>query len=648
MYPVSRLNLPRLLILGAVLFVFHWPMVSVAANDPTQRLLQMLDYVGVDYPPTVSNGDVVDPVEYAEMEEFSAEIVTLLEQMPAADRKQALIQISKDIRAGIAQRVHGSVVSSQTQALKLDLIKTYDVIVGPEKVPDTSNVQSLFESNCSSCHGVMGYGDGPLAVNMEPEPGDFHDMGRQHSRSIYDLYNTISLGVPETPMLSFEHLSDEQRWALALLAGRFSASDAQVAKGENLFAQGILKNHFGALSNLTGTSYAMAEDWAESDGRERSDGAAVLAYLRSSPEVLELTDNKALDYSIAMLAKSLEQARAGDIRAAHNSALSAYLDGFELAEASVIVVDKQLKLEIEKVMITFREAAKKGDLGLMETTYDELKVLLNRAKQVLSETGMTPTAAFTGSFIILLREGVEAILVLAAIMAALIKTGRREALKYMHIGWISAIVLGVITWWVADNLIAISGARREITEGVAALTAAVILVYVGFWLHNASHSKRWQKYVEHKIDNAMEGGTLWVLGSVAFLAVYREMFETVLFYQAMWVQIDYGSEQAFFLGIVAAIVLLVVAAYLIFKAGTRLPIKQFFQINAVLLFLLAVVFSGQGIAALQEAGIIGTVVINFPRIEILGVYPTVQSIGLQLLVLMLGAGLMMYHKKRAR
>ena len=151
--------------------------------------------------------------------------------------------------------------------------------------------------------------------------------------------------------------------------------------------------------------------------------------------------------------------------------------------------------------------------------------------------------------------------------------------------------------------------------------------------------------MEHKIDNAMQSGTLWVLATVAFLAVYREMFETVLFYQAMWVQIDAGSEQSFLFGILAALALLVVLSLLIYKVGIRLPIRQFFQINAILLFLLAVVFTGQGIAALQEAGIVSTSLLNFPRIELLGVYPTAQSLGLQLLVLILGAGLLMYHKK---
>jgi len=643
---MSTLKFSKLLILVPVLLLLGWPMVSQAVdNDPSQRLLQMLDYVGVDYPPTVENGEVVDPVEYAEMQEFSGEIINLLRKMPQHEGKRILLSNAAEIQSGISQRIIGEDINRLTQALKAALISNYNIVVGPKKAPDMTAVQTLFESNCASCHGVMGFGDGPLAKGMEPAPGNFHDMSRQYTRSIYDLYNTITLGVPETPMLSFAHLSDDQRWALAMMIGRYSVSEAQLTSGKTLWQQGVLRTHFQDLSNLTGTSYAMAEEWSQTDGKSRQDGSAVLAYLRSKPEELEISDHAALDTSIAMLATSLELARKGDHKGAHSAALSAYLDGFELAEPALIVVDKQLKLAIEKEMVSFREAAKKGSVEQLEALQDSLVVLLNEAKQTLNTTSMSKGAAFFGSFIILLREGVEAILVLAAIMAALIKTGRREAMKYIHIGWISAVVLGFATWWVADNLIQISGASRELTEGFAALFAAAILVYVGFWLHNASHSQRWKKFVGHKIDNAMEGGTLWVLATVAFLAVYREMFETVLFYQAMWVQLDTGSEQSFLLGIVAAVTVLVVLSLLIYKAGIKLPIRQFFQINAILLFLLAVVFTGQGIAALQEAGMVSTSLLDFPRIEVLGVYPTAQSLGLQVLVLMLGAGLLMYQKK---
>ena len=643
---MSKLNFPRQLILLPVLLMLVIPAVSQAMeSDPSQRLLQMLDYVGVDYPPTVLDGEIIDPVEYAEMQEFSGEILILLDKLPAHEDKAMMLANGDEIRLGISQRVDGEEISRLTQALKKALISNYAIVVGPKKAPDMSGVQALFESNCASCHGVMGYGDGPLAKGMEPPPGDFHDMSRQYTRSIYDLYNTISLGVPETPMASFAHLSDDQRWALAMMIGQYSISEEQLMRGKTLWQQGVLRNHFQELSNLTGTSYAMAEEWSRIDGNDGGQGSEILAYLRSNPQELEISDHAALDTSIAMLATSLELARKGDTKGAHSAALSAYLDGFELAEPSLVVIDKQLKLAIEKEMILFREAAKRGSVVELETLQDNLVLLLNEAKATLNTTGMSSGAAFFGAFIILLREGVEAILVLAAIMAALIKTGRREAMKYIHIGWISAVVLGIVTWWVADNLIQVSGASRELTEGIAALAAAAILVYVGFWLHNASHSRRWKKFVDHKIDSAMEGGTLWVLATVAFIAVYREMFETVLFYQAMWVQIDSGSEQSFLLGILAALALLVVLSLLIYKVGIRLPIKQFFQINAILLFLLAVVFTGQGIAALQEAGIVSTSLLNFPRIEVLGVYPTAQSLGLQLLVLMLGAGLLMYQKK---
>ena len=638
--PIQFLR-PLSFLIAALFFIT--PAVSLA--DPSQRLVQMLDYIGVDYPPTVENGGVVDEVEYAEMQEFSGELRNLILAMPEGADKALLVEVAEEIRYGITQRVEGSQIALLTQQLKADLIATYKISVGPSKTPNISGVQALYESECSSCHGMLGYGDGPLASVQEIPPSDFHDMERQYTRSIFDLYNTISLGVNGTPMKAFDQLSDEQRWALSIMVSRFSGRQEQREAGKSLWQQGYLHEYFKSLPNLTGMSYAKAEELGDDIN---IDGRAVLASLRSEPSILDVSDHAALDNSIAMLAVSLEHARAGNHKAAYKAALSAYLDGFELAEPSLVIIDKALKLKVEKAMIDFREFSKVGNVEQLGRVQVALVDLLNESKNVISSNEMSPEAAFAGSFIILLREGVEAILVLAAIMAALIKTGRREAVKYIHAGWVSAVVLGVVTWWVAENLISISGASREMTEGIAALFAALILIYVGFWLHSASSSTRWKKFIEHKIDNAMESSTLWVLATVSFVAVYREMFETVLFYQAMWVQIDNGdSQQGFLLGVLSALVLLLVLAFLVMRVGTRLPIKQFFQINAVLLFLLAVVFSGQGIAALQEAGVIASSMIEFPRVEMLGIYPTMQSLGLQLFVLLLGAGLLSYQRKKS-
>ncbi|MCW8922205.1 MAG: FTR1 family protein [Gammaproteobacteria bacterium] len=624
-------------------FLLAMPVASFA--DSSQRLIQMLDYIGVDYSPTVENGEVIDDVEYAEMQEFSGLLDGLIQGMPEGADKKPLLETARQIRDGIEQRVAGAQISELTQQLKIDLINIYNISVGPSKAPDDSGVQTLYESECSSCHGVLGYGDGPMASTQSIPPSDFHDMERQYTRSIYDLYNTISLGVDGTPMKAFGHLSDEQRWALAISVSRFSGTQEQREAGKSLWQQGNLRDFFQTLPNLTGMSYAKAEELGEDAG---IDGKAVLAYLRSEPSILDVSDHAALDNSIAMLAVALKHADAGDHRAAYKAAVTAYLEGFELAEPSLVVIDKSLKSKVEKEMIAFRELAKVGDVEQLKSVHVGLIDLLNESKNIIDSNRMSPAAAFAGSFIILLREGVEAILVLAAILAALVKTGRREAVKYIHAGWVSAVVLGVATWWAAENLISISGASREVTEGVAALFAALILIYVGFWLHNASTSQRWKKFVEHKIDNAMESSTLWVLATVSFIAVYREMFETVLFYQAMWVQIDSAdSQQGFLLGILGALVLLLILALLVMRVGARLPIKQFFQINAILLFLLAVVFTGQGIAAFQEAGMIASNMIEFPKVEILGIYPTMQTLGLQFFVLLLGAVLLSYQRRKS-
>lgn len=630
----------RAIALMAAFILGSLPVYAQSGN--AQRLIQMLDYIGVDYPPTVSNGEIIDDVEYREMKEFSNELRNLLEAMPANPDKPRLLAIADQVRQGIEKRIQGEEISHLTQSLKAELITNYRLVVGPGKLPDLANVQALYEYNCAGCHGITGNGDGRLATGMEPAPSNFHDMSRQYSRSVYDLYNTISLGVAGTPMPAFQQLSDDQRWALAFMVSEFSGNAQQREAGKAIWKQGEVKSHFSSLSDLTGMSYAKAEVLGNELGM---DGKALLVYLRSDPSVLEISTNEAIDKSITMLAASMEFARAGNRKEAHKAALSAYLDGFEMSEASLGVIDKDLKLLIEKEMIVFRELTREGGVEELSAQHDTLVELLERARVTISSATMSASTAFVGSFIILLREGFEAILVLSAIMAALIKTGRKEAMKFIHMGWIGAIVLGIATWWVAENLISISGASREMTEGVAALFAAIILVYVGFWLHNASNSKRWQKYVEHKINSAMETSTLWVLASVAFIAVYREMFETVLFYQAMWVQLDPGSEHGFLLGIISAIGCLLVLAFLMFRAGVRLPIKKFFQINAVLLFLLAVIFSGQGVAALQEAGVIASNIFDFPRVELLGIYPTAQSLGLQLFVLLLGIGLMTYHRR---
>ncbi len=353
-----------------------------------------------------------------------------------------------------------------------------------------------------------------------------------------------------------------------------------------------------------------------------------------------------LAYANRALEESLARYRAQDPRAAFRWAGAAYLEGFEHVEQALAVAAPTLKAEIEHGMADVRRRINRdAPLTDVETAIAGLIGRLEEARKVLDTTSLNPAMAFGAAFLILLREGLEAILVVAAIMAFLSRSGRGGALRYVHGGWIAALGAGVLTWAVAAYAIDISGAARELTEGVVALIAAAMLFYVGFWLHDKAHVERWQTYIHNKLRGAVGPRALWLLSGVAFVAVYREVFETILFYQALWLQTANTGRSMVMAGFGAAAVALVLLAWAVLRLSARLPMALFFRANAVLLFLLAVVFAGKGVAALQEAGSLPVDSIALlPAIEPLGVYPTLESLAVQL-VLLLGALLVWFRPR---
>ncbi len=341
----------------------------------------------------------------------------------------------------------------------------------------------------------------------------------------------------------------------------------------------------------------------------------------------------ALGRSVRLLDASLDAFRGGRVSAAQDLAVTSYLDGFELVEPALDAVDRRLRQSVEAEMIRYRAMLRAGSpVAQVEAQVAKLRTLLAEAERALSSGGLGPGAAFAGAFAILLREGLEAILVLGAVLALVRRAGRRDALVAVHAGWLGALALGAVTWVAATYLIAISGATRETLEGVTALLAAAVLLLVGLWLHDKAHADRWKTYLDSRIGEEMGARTRRSLAFVAFLAVYREAFETVLFYQALWLQLARGAAHAFLGGAAAAALCLVAVGWLIVRGGLRLPIGPFFRATAALLALLAVVLVGQGIAALQEAGLLDVHPIDGPRIPMLGVYPDLFGTTLQAMV----------------
>ncbi len=614
-----------------------FPAAAGSAEGPASAL-QILDYVAVDYPEAVEAGQVANESEYAEQVEFVGRVVQLIGGLPGNAAKAELLTRARALEQLVRQRAPGTRVATQARSLAAGLTHSYGVATAPARAPHLSGARQLFEAQCARCHGAGGGGDGPLAAAMQPAPANFRDRHRQFERSLYSLYNTITHGVPGTAMPAFTRLSDAQRWALAFYVGSLPFSDAERAAGEKVWRQSAITD----LESLTRTLPREAE--------QQGGTAAVdaLAYLRSEPAALGTGEaaGSALHRARVELDRSLALYREGQPREAYTAALSAYLDGFELAESGVAAVDPALKGEIEGKMLEYRQQIQNGaPVEALASRHAGLQTLLGDAAERIGSEALQPAVGFAGALVILLREGLEAILVLAAIAAVLIRSGRRDALRYLHVGWISALLLGGVTWAASAYVLRISGAGRELTEGVTALVATAVLLYVGFWLHGKTHAVRWRKFVEAKIQKALHGRALWMLTAVAFLAVYREVFETVLFYQALWLQAAPETGPYIWLGIGVAALSLLLLAWLILRSSMRLPLKAFFTVNAAIMLLLAVAFAGHGIAALQEAGVLGVDTLPFPRLELLGIYPTAQSLGVQAAVLALIAGVFLYERR---
>lgn len=616
---------------------------TTPATDKAQTVVHMLDYIGVDYPQFVRDGAVLDQAEFAEQLEFATQSVALLQQLPAQPGQAALIVHAQALRAAIADKADGAKVAVAAGALRREVIASYHLSVAPRQAPDLALGAQLYAAQCASCHGDRGHGDGALAAGLDPVPSNFHDAARMNARSIYGLYNTISLGVAGTPMRPFAELSEAERWALAFYVADLRIDPAQVQAGQVAWERGIGKSQFKDFAPLVTLS---PEEVAQRHGAQL---ASVQAYLAAHPQAMAAAAPAPLDVARGKLAQSLKAYRAGDGEAARQLAISAYLEGFELVEASLDNIDAPLRRQVEAQMMGLRTII--GEARPVEevaTHIDALNGLLDQVGQELSAGSLSPLTAFVSALLILLREGLEAILVLAAIIALVHKTGRRDAMVYVHMGWMGAVLLGALTWVVSSYLLAISGASRELTEGITALIAAAMLLYVGYWLHSKSYAQAWSTFLRGQIDAALGKGTLWAMAGVAFLAVYRELFEIVLFYQTLWVQVGSDGQRYVLAGMLVAAVLLALVAWAILKYSVRLPIGPFFSATAALLALLAVVFAGNGVAALQEAGVLSADAVRFVSLPLLGIHPTLQGLLAQGLALALTLGGVWLARRQAR
>lgn len=241
------------------------------------------------------------------------------------------------------------------------------------------------------------------------------------------------------------------------------------------------------------------------------------------------------------------------------------------------------------------------------------------------------TSPFGQAFVILLREGLEALLVVAAIIAYLIKSGHKNMVKYIYLGLIAGIVASLIVAGLFGLLFNGSGPQQEITEGVVALFAMLMLLYTSNWMISRSSVQAWNSYIREQTTSAVSKGSLISLALLSFLAVFREGAETVIFYQAIFA-VSNGADSTIWGGFVSAALVLVVIFLLIRFASVRIPIRPFFTGTSALMSVLVVIFAGGGVHALIEGdALAGMYIQGLPTNDWLGFYPYVETIVAQVI-----------------
>jgi high-affinity iron transporter len=340
-----------------------------------------------------------------------------------------------------------------------------------------------------------------------------------------------------------------------------------------------------------------------------------------------------------------------DIEASKETVNKAYFEfyeklGVERAVLSYISGKRAALVEYQfaavKRLMTERASNKE-----VRESLDVLVKLLREDAARLDGKEETGWGVFVASLLILVREGFEAILVVAAIAAYLIRSGNGSLTRVVYGSAIAAVAFSAVLAVALQRLFSLRGANQEMLEGFTMLLAVVVLFFVSNWMVSKAESAAWRHYIEDKVSSAASTGSVVALAAASFLAVFREGAETILFYQALIA--DTGEHMnMLWLGFGVACVCLVALFAIIRFGSLRIPIRPFFLGTSILMYIMAVSFAGGGVKELQEADFVSVTPVSFiDSIDILGIYPTMETLLPQAALILLAAASFLYCTRKA-
>lgn len=597
-----------------------------------QRLAATAQLAAQEYALGVVDGRVVAAAEVEEARLFLEEAKRSAGQLSPEWSVAAIREIDA-VLVLVSRHAAPTEVASRVRRLTTTLSTGLGVSLDevPGVSPSLARGAEIFQAQCAQCHGSLGRGDGPGATGLDPAPADLSDAAALYAQSPLDFYRRITIGVVGTTMPSYEAtLPAADRWAVASYASLLRLPAAQGDVPASLTA-------FGTTARLSDSALGDALAASAEGASVLARVAAVRSYQLPQPGVAAAATFTQVRTQIDEALRLASEKKPDDASA---RAFDAYMT-FEGVEGDVRAKNPALATTLEGSFATLRSLAAGGapasELAQARTT---LLGQLENAERAMGDT-LSGASLFLQSFFLLVREGLEAILIIGALLTVLAKTGAQERKRDIHVGVGAAVLASLFTAVLLETVFQVTPARREVLEGAVMLTASAVLFYVSYWLLSKIEVARWNQFVRSRVEDAVTSGSALALAAAAFLAVYREGFETVLFYKALMLAGPAGNTFApVTAGIALGSLVLVAVYYAINRFGVRLPLKPFFAVTGLFLYYMAFLFAGRGVAELQEGGIIATTVLPWaPRIPALGIYPTQESLLVQgvLAALLLGA-----------
>jgi high-affinity iron transporter len=611
-----------------------WGLQAMASLSPSSQtevrmVINLMDYIAKDYVMAVKDGEVINAFEFDEMNEFASNASVYCQKLQDEGHVPATLQLDLEferLASLIRDKSQPKEVGAQADRIRDAIIALDLVPLTPNAWPNRTKGAAIFSEACASCHGITGKGDGPAGKGLTPAPTNFHDRTLIDGISALQAFNTITLGIEGTSMRAFSELTPDEIWDLSfyILGMAFEGNETNTQnpiialEDASTMSNEELAHHFPALDIPT----------------------------------LRLKGNLDLVLPMDLARNYLTQAESAAVRGLNEEAvafaLKAYLKGVEPNEPKIKASDNKLFEALESAMFQLREQLKQGDPATIQPHFERAFEVLEQADDLLgsSERSMWMTATITLS--ILIREGLEAFFVILAILSILQSMGAQTAIRWVHGGWITAVFFGIIGWFFAGALMQWDAQSRELMEGLIALFAVIVLLYLGFWMHGKTNADKWKAFVEDKVKGLLSRNNMIGLASFSFLVVFREAFESVLFLSSLTVDGQANSTMGVFIGSIGSAIVLFGMAWAMLRWFKRLPISKVFLYSSIVVLALAFVLAGEGIHAIQEGGFVD--IHSFPlnlRVGMLGIYPTYESIFIQLIVLALIWALWRYSAKAA-